>query len=123
MIIGEVTPDRQAMIRLLLRGPRGDEVEVEAVLDTGFTDFLTLPPTLIAKLQLPFRETSEFTLADGSIVQLDVFRATVLWAGQTRGVLVTAADGGPLVGMSLIYGNRLILDAVDGGQVTIGDLP
>ena len=33
------------------------------------------------------------------------------------------ADGGPLVGMSLLYGSRVTLDVVDGGPITIEPLP
>lgn len=52
MIEGEVTPYREATILLPLLGASGQSVEVEAVLGTGFTDFLTLPSDLIATLQL-----------------------------------------------------------------------
>jgi hypothetical protein len=38
-------------------------------------------------------------------------------------VLVLAADGGPLVGLSLLYGHRVTLDVVDGGRVSIEALP
>ena len=34
-------------------------------------------------------------------------------------MLVLQADGGPLVGMSLLYGNRVMLEVVDNGDVTI----
>jgi predicted aspartyl protease len=36
MITGVVTADREAVIRLTVRGPVGQEHEVEAVIDTGF---------------------------------------------------------------------------------------
>jgi hypothetical protein len=38
-------------------------------------------------------------------------------------VLVLQADGGPLVGMSLLYGSRMTLDIVDDGDVIIDALP
>ena len=62
-------------------------------------------------------------LADGSVVRLSYFRATVLWEGKPRKIMVLDADGGPLVGMSLLYGSRVTLDVVDGGPVTIEPLP
>lgn len=89
------------------------------MIDTGFTDYLTLPPEVIASLQLVFRESVEFVLGDGSPVSFDTFAATVVWGGQERDILVLASEGGPLVGMSLLYGYRVIIDVVDGGSVTI----
>jgi len=43
MISGVVTGDRQAVIRLTVRGPTGQEQEIEAVIDTGFDGCLSLP--------------------------------------------------------------------------------
>jgi predicted aspartyl protease len=52
MMTGEVTPDKEAVVKLILRGPAGDEQEVAAVLDTGFTEYMTLPPAVISALNL-----------------------------------------------------------------------
>ncbi len=56
MITGVVTPDRLAVIRLTVRGPAGQEHEIEAILDTGFDGWLTLPPSLIVLLGLVWRQ-------------------------------------------------------------------
>lgn len=119
MMTGQVTPNREAVIRVLVRGPRGQEAQVEAVIDTGFNGFLTLPAQLIADLALPFAGTTRAALGDGSEVQMDVFEATVLWDNQERGVVVLAAEGGTLVGMSMLSGYRVTLDVKDGGTVII----
>jgi predicted aspartyl protease len=123
MIQGIVTPNRQARIRLTVFGSGGQPHDVDALMDTGFNLFLTLPAATIASLALPFALRTQATLADGSLVQLDCHRATVDWDGQPRAVLVVCADGGPLAGMSLLYGSRVTLDVVDGGAVTIEPLP
>ncbi|MDQ2800508.1 MAG: hypothetical protein M3Y13_12820 [Armatimonadota bacterium] len=68
MIIGQINANREAEIRLPIQGTSEQQIEVEAVIDTGFTDYLTLPPDLIDFLQLTFRESSEFLLADGNAV-------------------------------------------------------
>lgn len=119
MIIGQISPDREAVIPVPVLDAGGQPTEVEAVIDTGFTDFLTLPPALIASLRLTFRESVEFVLGDGSPVQFDTYAVAVLWDGQQKNILVLASEGGPLVGMSLLYGYRVIMDVVDGGTVTI----
>ncbi len=123
MIPGEVTPDREPVISLSLQDPGGAKFVVKAVLDTGFTDFVTLPTHLINTLQFPYDYTSQFMLADGSVVSVDIFLATVLWHAQPCAVPALAAEGGPLVGMSMLYGSRVTLDVVDGGQVSIEELP
>lgn len=119
MILGQISADREAIIPVPVLDFGGQQTEVEAVIDTGFTDFLTLPPGLIASLRLTVRESVEFVLGDGSPVQFDTYVATVLWDGQQKNILVLASEGGPLVGMSLLYGYRVIMDVVDGGTVTI----
>ncbi|MGI4791360.1 MAG: hypothetical protein ACRYFS_21235 [Janthinobacterium lividum] len=119
MITGEINADREAEIRLTVHDAAGREAEFKAVIDTGFTDYLTLPPALIASLQLVFRESAEFVLADGNAVAFETYTASVIWDGIEKTVLVLASEGGPLVGMSLLYGYRVIMDVVDGGVVTI----
>ena len=63
------------------------------------------------------------TLADGSVVVLDVYLATVLWHEQEREILVLQAEGGPLVGMGLLYGSRVVLHVVEDGEVLIEPWP
>jgi predicted aspartyl protease len=123
MISGEVTPDREAIIHLQVAGPGGSAAEIVAVLDTGFTENLALPPALIVSLGLARRGAADFILAGGISVRLRLFRASVLWHGQQHSLLVVETDGGPLVGMRLLHGNRVTLDVVDGGDVTIEPLP
>ena len=119
MIEGVVNADYEAVIPLLLEGPAGEACEVEAVVDTGFTGFLTLPSSLVAQLGLVFRGTSEGTLADGSEVSFDVYDATLLWHGEPRVVLIDEADTTPLVGMLLLNRHNLNIDVENGGRVLI----
>ena len=55
MITGVVTNDRQAVIHLTVRGPAGQEQEIEAIIDTGFDGWLSLPSSLVAGLGLVWR--------------------------------------------------------------------
>jgi clan AA aspartic protease len=119
MITGVVTSNREATIRVLVRGVYGQEAEVEAVIDPGFTGFLTLPAGLIASLALPFAGTTRTALADGREVAMDVFEASVLWDNLERDVVVLEAEGVPLVGMALLSGYRVTLEVQGGGSVRI----
>ena len=64
MITGVVTADRQATIRLAVRGPAGDELAIEAAIDTGFNGWLSLPPSSISQPGLPWRQRARALLAD-----------------------------------------------------------
>lgn len=123
MITGEVTANREARIVLVVRGPSGREAQINPVIDTGFTEYLTLSPRLIADLGLPQEDTAETILADGSVVPVTIYRATVVWDGQERAVPVEASQGGSLVGMSMLFGYDLTLRAAEGGPVTIQSIP
>jgi predicted aspartyl protease len=123
VIAGIVTPNREARVGLTVFNSGGQPQQIEAMLDTGFNLFLTLPSLLIAALGLPFAVPAKATLADGTAVSLDCYWVTLLWEGQPRRVVAVAADGTPLIGMSLLYGSRVTLDVVDGGPVTIEPLP
>ena len=54
MIQGSVNAAYEAVVTLAVRGPAGQTTEIDAVIDTGFTGFLTLPPALVSELGLPF---------------------------------------------------------------------
>lgn len=95
---------------------------IEAVIDTGFNGYLTLPGHLINRLELQMAGNRRATLGDGNAVVLDAYFAKVSWQRGEKEVLVLQADGGPLVGMSLLYGSRVVLEAMDDGVVTIEPL-
>ena len=122
MITGKITANREAIIELEVIGSNQKREKVEAVIDTGFNGYLTLPNDLINYLKLQLAGSRHVTLGDGNVVVLDMYLAKVLWHGREREVLALQADGGPLVGMSLLYGNRVTLDVIDDGNVTIDSL-
>ncbi len=119
MITGTVRASIEAVIDLAVRGPKGQEQKIKAVIDTGFTGTLTLPSKLIAELGLPFRMRGRALLGDGSETLFDIFEATVVWDGQPRRIFVDTADTDPLVGMALLRGYELTLQVKDSGTVLI----
>jgi clan AA aspartic protease len=123
MIIGMVNAHREATISLIVQDANGQGHDIDAVIDTGFTGFLTLPAALIAALGLTWRGYATAVLGDGSLQQFDVYAAAVIWDGQTRVVEIDAAETDPLVGMGLLYGHEVRIQAIDGGMVTIEALP
>src|SRR6266446_2956412 len=113
----------EGRIRLKVKGLRGREQEVEAVIDTGYTASLTLPPALIQALGLRWQTVDRVKLADGSTCIFDVYEAKVVWDGKERHILVDEADTDPLVGMRLLKGYELKMQVRARGKVTIKRLP
>jgi clan AA aspartic protease len=113
----------EGRVRLSVKGFRGKGREVEAVLDTGYSEWLTLPSELIGNLGLRWRSLDRGTLADGSECLFDVYVAKVLWDGKERRVLVDEADTDPLIGMALLRGYELRMQVRARGKVTIKQLP
>ena len=122
MITGVVTDDRQAIIHLMVRGPTGQEQEIEAIIDTGFDGWLSLPSSLIVRLGLLWRQRGRALLADGRESVFDIYDATVVWDGEVRRIPVDEAETAPLVGMSLLEGYELIVQVRSGGNVIIKTL-
>jgi len=118
MITGVVKSD-EGRIRLKLKGPQGQEQEVETVIDTGFTASLTLLPGTIAALGLRWRSMDRFMLADGNECVFNVYVAKVDWDGKMRTIRVHEADSYPLLGMRLLRGNELRMQVRSRGKVTI----
>ena len=123
MMTGSITADKEVALSMIVRGPQGQEEHVEASIDTGFNGIMVLPALLVATLGLPYHTRTMATLADGTSVTPAIYRATIVWHGHDHSVYVLAAEGGPLIGMALLYGNRVTLDVVDGGPVTVKELP
>lgn len=122
MIVGEVNTDHEAIIRFMVRGANGRDQEIEAIIDTGFTGFLTLPSEIIASLGFTRIGSQPSILGDGSLQLFDVYEGTVMWDGRARTVDTDAAEVTPLVGMGMMQGYDLHIEVVEGGTVTIEEL-
>jgi clan AA aspartic protease len=122
MISGSVNVNLEAIIPVVVVAG-SEHHRIDAVIDTGFSGFLTLPPSVMTPLSLTWLGREEGILADGGIELFDVYSAAVVWDGQTRFVEVQAADAQPLVGMALMQGHSLRIDVVTGGKVGIAVLP
>jgi clan AA aspartic protease len=121
MMTGEVF-NRRPTIRLIIHGPSGQQEEFETVVDTGFTGYLSLPPGEVLALGLPFVSYYDAQVATGAVVRLTVHEATISWHGRLRTIFVIATGVEALLGMSLIYGSRLLLEGRDGGDLVLDEL-
>ena len=119
MIEGEVNDAYEAVVALSLQGPEGQAQDIEAVIDTGYSGFLTLPTALVTELGLPFAYIGRALLANDDEVTFDVHDVTVLWDGQERRIRADATGSTPLVGMLLLDEHSLNIEVERGGRVTI----
>lgn len=119
MIQGVVNAAYEPVISLTLEGPAGQTRDIQAVVDTGYTGFLTLPSALVAELQLPFVNTGWALLANDDEVRFSIHGVTVLWDGQPRDIEADVAGSVPLLGMRLLDQHNLNIDVERGGPVVI----
>jgi clan AA aspartic protease len=119
MMIGNVNSRREAIIQFAVLGENNQRQGVKAVIDTGYTGFLTLPSAIIAKLELIWFMQEEGTLGDGNMCMFNVYEASVIWDGQIRTIEINESEADPLVGMGLLEGYELNIQGLAGGSVTI----
>ena len=122
MIRGKVTGDQQALVTVDIMD--GDDLlqPIEVILDTGFTGYLTLPTDSIQELGLPSVGRRTFELANGELFEFEAYLAAVSWHGRLSDALVLKSDSAPLLGMTLLWGSRVTVDALTDGRVTIEEL-
>ena len=119
---GRVSADQQALVTIDLFDGEGRPQPLEVVLDTGFTGYLTLPADSIRLLGLPPVGQRTFELANGELSEFQVYLGSVSWHGRPSDVLILQSDGVPLLGMTLLWGSRVTVNALTGGAVVIEEL-
>ena len=122
MMMGSVNSRREAIIQFVLLGENHQRQAIKAVIDTGYSGFLTLPSAIITRLGLTWYMQEEGILGDGSLCMFNVFEATVIWDGQIKSIEINESETDPLVGMGLLDGYELNIQGFAGGLVTIKPL-
>ena len=121
MMQGYVNENYEAVLTVVVKN--GNKFKsINAVIDTGFTGFLSLPIAIITELDLSWNYRDRGTLGDGSETLFDIYDAMVIWNGQYREIEVNRAETDPLIGMSLFRSYRLQINTIPGGLVTISTL-
>ncbi len=119
MITGIVNEEFEPIIPLLVCGSDGKIYAQDAIVDTGFNGWLSLPPSLIAQLNLRWKRRGRAILGDGSECIFNVYEAVVVWDGVLLTIPVDEADSEPLVGMPLMEGYQLTVQVFEGGRVEL----
>ncbi|MCY3692819.1 MAG: hypothetical protein OXI54_01365 [Chloroflexota bacterium] len=122
MHYGTVVNGSEPTIDLTMISINGESVEVEFAVDTGFTDDVTLPFDIIEQLNLPINRDVQLVMADGAVYVGQAYTGWVLWHERVRRIDVISVDSTPLIGMRLLSGSNLSVDAEPDGLVTITEL-
>ena len=123
MIIGIVTSNLEATVRLQIVDGNGQSQSIDTILDTGFSEFLSLPIATVAALGLPWLYHDKTQLIDGRIIPVEIFATSVIWNGKPRMINVQALGVHNLIGMRMLAGHDMQMRIVDGGTVTIDAVP
>jgi clan AA aspartic protease len=99
--------DGRASLPVTFRLSNQPDFQIEFVVDTGFNDYLTLPPQAISAMNLPQYSNTSVRLADGTETMLSIHSATIVWDEIEIIVPVLAAGVKPLVGTALMDGYHL----------------
>lgn len=121
MITGKVNSAREPVIQLVLTRAQLSKFEyrTDAVIDTGFTGYLTVSPEIVERMSLPKKGHGRAILADGTEAAFDVVLVELRMEGQTIQVPAEVTESVPLIGMALLDGYILRLDASPGGDVSL----
>jgi clan AA aspartic protease len=101
---------------------RGTAIPLEAVIDTGFTGFMTLPDDLVSTPDWERTRSRTIRLADGRSRRIPAYFATVLWHGNPRTISALIVAGKPLIGMSLLWNSDIAIEAREGGRVSVTEI-
>ena len=119
MIRGVLNDDREPMVVVEISNGDGAFHSIEALLDTGFSGDLTLPPDTVSRLGLEYENRTPLHLAGGQEIESAVHLGFVKWLGQERKINVLAMEGQPLLGMTLLAGCKITIHARPGGEALI----
>ena len=100
----------------------GELQQCEVIVDTGFTGWLTLPVADIRRLGLVIVGYRHSITASGKSERFAYYETWVLWHGNLRWVEILQSIDQPLLGMELLEGSVVTVDARDGGEVVIEEV-
>jgi clan AA aspartic protease len=123
MITGGVNSSLEAVVRLYIEDVNGQSQAFDLKIDTGFTDFICLPASIVTALGLPLDINEQVQLADGTITRVPIHSGVVIWDGRPRRVDIHALGYEGTIGMAMLAGHDLAIRVTDGGTVSIGLIP
>lgn len=124
MTTGKINLTGQPTVPIIVLNPiRQQFIAFNPIVDTGFSGDLQLPIDDIARLDLTATEKIKTQLADGQVVEADVYSATALWLENPITIDIIASERDiQLIGTNLFWGTSMTVKWQFGGQVIITPL-
>ena len=109
----------RAVVRVYVEGPNLVSWLCHATVDTGFSEHMTLHGDVIDYLGLQSAGFTEARMANDQVQRFDLFHAEAIFGGRVPIILVHRTESESLIGMSLLQGLVLTMDARQGGAVGV----
>ncbi len=123
MILGRVTSTLRARVQIEISVGGSAWDVLDAVIDTGSNGQLALPAETARDLGLTLDRFRRVTPAIGVSRVVASGNVHLNWDGEPKNVRAIEAGTEPLIGMALLWGNRIMIDAIEDGAVSIAAIP
>ena len=119
MIEGIVNDFDEPIIRLDIHISSNNSKKVNAIIDTGFNGYISIPTILIEQSNWDFIGTEEYELANGDIVEEKLYLGKIIFDGDEIEVFsLTNRTKDVLIGTKILKNKILKVDFKD-SKVTI----
>ena len=119
MIEGIVNNFDEPIIKLDIHLSGNNSKKVNAIIDTGFNGYISIPTTIIEESNWDFLGTEEYELANGDIVEERVYLGKIIFDGDELQVFsLTNRTKDVLIGTKVLKNKILKVDFKD-SKVTI----
>ena len=98
--------------------PNGPELDVTGLIDTGFEGFVSLPPLRLPEEVQPV-QSRYLQMADGTVTQVDIYRASAQLIGLEPVLPVSIAVGSREVLIGLAFTNNFRVTFDHGREVMV----
>jgi clan AA aspartic protease len=112
----------EAILPIDVSGKSGAIITLDAIVDTGFSEFLTLPSALIDELELTRTTLVTIRLADGSRRTANVYKGSVRIEDLWLEIGIEESEGDIILGMGLLRNCQVCIEVAEGGVVTVESL-
>jgi len=93
---------------------KAEKIKIETLIDTGFSGELCLPKSLIKGADLKLIDTTLAEMANGELVEFNIYKAKILFDDQIKEVAVfDTKSEEALIGTGLLADKSLTIDFVN----------
>lgn len=122
MHYGVVDESLESIVSLSMLRDDGFQETFDFIVDTGLSEEMVLPQLVVDRLGLIRYDPIVIATGDGRARFVDRYIARILWHDEVREVRAASMGAEFLIGMALLRGSNLSVDAVPGGVVAISEL-